>query len=99
MSWIGDPRIVRGYGDRKFGHRELPSSLSDLGHSRRFEPTAATSGLPRRTDVPRIGGHVSKVPTSDLASKGRLDPSGGCRLFMRYGGIVQSPQLSRPGGA
>jgi hypothetical protein len=41
--------------------------MSETGHSRRFDRTTATSGLPRRTDILRIGGHVSKVPTGDIA--------------------------------
>ena len=39
--------------------------MSATGHSRRFDRTTATSGLPRRTDILRISGHVSKVPTTD----------------------------------
>src|SRR5207245_1395525 len=44
-------------------------SMSESGHSRRFGRTTATSGLPRRTDIPRIGGHVSKVPKGDLSKR------------------------------
>ena len=38
--------------------------MTGLGHSRRFGRTTATSGLPRRTDILRIDGHVSKVNKS-----------------------------------
>jgi hypothetical protein len=41
--------------------------MSGLGQSRWFYQTEATSGLPRRTDILRIGGHVSKVPNSEMA--------------------------------
>jgi hypothetical protein len=34
--------------------------------SRRFTRTTANSGLPRRTDILRIGGYVSKVPTAEV---------------------------------
>jgi hypothetical protein len=42
------------------------ANMADKGHSRRFDRITATSGLPRRTDILRIGGHVSKVPDSDV---------------------------------
>jgi hypothetical protein len=38
---------------------------SEMGQSRRFDRMTATSGLPRRTDILRVGGHVSKVPAGD----------------------------------
>ena len=33
-----------------------------------FGRTTATSGLLRRTDILRLGGHVSKVPFPDVAT-------------------------------
>jgi hypothetical protein len=36
------------------------------GHSRRFHPTPATSGLPRSTDLLGVGWHVSNVPATGL---------------------------------
>jgi len=41
-------------------------SSSATGQSRRFGRTRATSALPRWTDILRIGGHVSKVPTTEV---------------------------------
>src|SRR2546430_10770323 len=41
--------------------------LRSQGHSRRFDGTMATSGLPRQPDIFRIGGHVSKVPKAEVA--------------------------------
>jgi hypothetical protein len=41
--------------------------MSEMGHSRRFDRTTATSGLSRRTVILRISGHVSKVPRAEVA--------------------------------
>jgi hypothetical protein len=43
------------------------SSTSEMGHSRHVDRAPITSGLPRLTDVPRVGWHVSKVPISEVA--------------------------------
>ncbi len=36
--------------------------MSQLGHWRRFDGLPTTSGLPRCTDILRVGPHVSRVP-------------------------------------
>ena len=64
------PRIGRNAVDAprpqpKLVTPNLVTPMSQLGHSRRFDRTTATSGLPRRTDILRISGHVLKVPTTD----------------------------------
>jgi hypothetical protein len=51
----GSPRWVSGAALVRFG-----SFVS-------FDRTTATSGLPRRTDVLRIGGHGSKMPEAEDA--------------------------------
>ena len=38
-----------------------------MGHSRRFDPLPATSGLPRTTDIIRPARLVRNVPTGDIA--------------------------------
>jgi len=43
--------------------------MTGLGHSRRIERAPFTSGLPRLADILRVGRHVSKVPTSDMAAE------------------------------
>ena len=43
--------------------------MTELGQSRRFIGRPAASGLSRRTDILRIGGHVSNVPTRDMLSE------------------------------
>src|ERR1700754_212437 len=40
--------------------------MSALGHSRRFDPVPATSGLSRTTDIGRPGRRVREVPGSDI---------------------------------
>jgi transposase len=57
------------------------AASSASGHSRRFGRTTATSGLPRRTDILRIGAHVSKVP-----KKRRLAE---CYFTLSMSGIFQ----------
>jgi hypothetical protein len=41
--------------------------MSGQGHSRRFDPEPATSGLRLRTDIHGKGRHVSEVPQADIA--------------------------------
>jgi hypothetical protein len=40
--------------------------MSRLGHSRRFDRPLLTSDLPPKTDIVRVGRHVSKVPKDDI---------------------------------
>jgi hypothetical protein len=42
--------------------------MSEMGHSRRFGHRAATSGLPRSTDIARPARLVRLVPTNDISS-------------------------------
>src|SRR5712671_5019507 len=40
-------------------------TMSELGHSRRFDLASITSGLPQLADIFRVRRHVSKVPQAD----------------------------------
>ena len=50
----------------KYGAQIAPLRMSALGHSRRFDPVPATSGLSRTTDIGRPGRRVREVPGSDI---------------------------------
>ena len=45
--------------------------MSQMGHSRRFDPPPTTSYLPRQADMLGACQHVSKVPHPDMISHGR----------------------------
>ena len=43
--------------------------MSELGHAGHFDGLPMTSDLPPEADIVTAGGHVSKVPESDIAAQ------------------------------
>ena len=62
-------RVVSHLSGNVVRHKKTDDLTSATGQSLRLDRTTATSCRPRWTDILRIDGHVSKVPTTKVRQR------------------------------